>query len=119
VFDSLRLVWAEVAGYGVIDHTEVGGPIMPKLNYDLYTEEDSMGEWPDGAPDDPLIILLVHHEHDGRIKVTHCPYLADRLEDLESFMIKIPNMTQWLLLTQQFVRGLRTAAAYNQDVLFT
>ena len=118
-FDALRLVWSDMAGYGVVDHRDEGGPIMPRLDFDWVTESDTLGEWPDGAPDDPLLILLVHQEQAGRIKVTHCSYLADRLEMLESVMIKIPNMTKWLLLTQQFIRGLRTAVSYNQDVVFS
>jgi len=118
VFDALRLVWADVAGYGTRDFRAVGGPVLPAVSYDLYGEADMLGEWPDGAPDDPLLILLVHHEHDGRIKVTHCPFLADRLESLEHIMMKA-KMQAWVLFTQQFVRGLRTAAHYNQDVVFS
>lgn len=114
LFDSLRLVWSDVAGYGV--NYAIAGP---NISYDLYTDEDCLGEWPDGAPDDPLVILLTHFESKGRIKVSHAPYLADRLEELESRMIKLPGMTYWMLLTQQFVRGLRTAASYKQDVVFS
>lgn len=117
VFDSLRLLWADAAGYGVMDFGDVGGPVVPKVSFDLYSEEDMLGEWPGGAPDDPLIILLVHHEHEGRIKVNHCPYVADRLESLENVMLKAKLMS-WLLFTQQFVYGLRTAAHYKQDVIF-
>jgi hypothetical protein len=118
VFDNLRLVWADVAGYGTVDFSDEGGPVVPKISYNLYSEEDSLGEWPDGAPDDPLIILLVHVEHAGRIKVSHCPYVADRLESLEHIMMKA-KMVPWVLFTQQFVRGLRTASHYNQDVVFS
>jgi hypothetical protein len=120
-FDNLRLMWAQTAGYGVTDYRDMGGPVMPNIDYDAFKEEDLLGEWPDGAPDDPLMILLVHTEGEGRIKVTHCPYLADRLEELEGKMMAGGAMVTpaWVLLTQQFVRGLRTAAAYNQDVVFT
>lgn len=118
-FDSLRLIWAQMAGYGILDYRDEGGPIMPNLDYDAFSEMDTVGEWPDGAPDDPLLILLVHEETAGRIKVTHCPYLADRLEELEMWMMKIMVTPAWVLLTQQFIRGLRTAAAYKQDVVFT
>lgn len=118
IFDSLRLIWADVAGYGTVDYGDVGGPIVPRISYHLYSQEDMLGEWPEGAPDDPLLILLVHHEQAGLIKVSHCPFLADRLESLEHIMMKA-QMMSCVLLTQQFVRGLRTAAHYNQDVVFS
>jgi hypothetical protein len=119
IFDQLRLVWAQAAGYGLMDLTDRGGPIMPRIPFNEFTQEDMLGEWPEGAPDDPLLILLVHQERAGRIKTSHCHYLADRLEQLESVMIKEPAMLKWLLLTQQFVRGLRAAAHYAQDVVFS
>jgi hypothetical protein len=119
-FDTLRLLWADAAGYGVTDYRDVGGPIMPDINFDVYSDGDALGEWPGGAPDDPLMILLVHEEHVGRIKVSHIPYLADRLEDIESRMFRNSTVTPaWVLLTQQFIRGLRTAASYKQDVVFS
>jgi len=112
-------MWAQTAGYGVIDYRDRGGPVMPNINYDGLAEEDFLGEWPDGAPDDPLVILLVHVEDEGRIKSTHCSYLADRLEDIEGRMMAGGNLLPaWVLMTQQFVRGLRTAAAFNEDVIF-
>lgn len=119
-FDGLRLLWSQAGGYGVVDLREEGGPIMPNLDLRYYSEEDMLGEWPGGAPDDPLLILLVHQEHKGRIKVCHLPFLADRLEEVEARMHRSSTVTPvWCLLTQQFVRGLRTAASYNQDVVFT
>jgi hypothetical protein len=119
-FDALRLLWSQVSGYGVVDLREDGGPIMPNLDYRYVSEEDMLGEWPGGAPDDPLLILLVHEERKGRIKVNHVPFLADRLEEVEGRMYRNSTVTPtWVLLTQQFVRGLRTAAAYKQDIVFS
>ena len=118
-FDALRLMWAVAAGYGLIDRP--GLPLMPNLNYSAFSEDDFLGEWPNGAPEDPLIILLAHDEYSGRIKYTHCPYLADRLEQLEGKMMAGGGgfLPVWVLFTQQFIRGLRTAAAFNQDVVFS
>lgn len=118
-FDSLRCTWAQVAGYGLFDFRNQGGPVLPRLNYDLYSEQDMCGEWPDGAPDDPLVILLVHHENKGYIKWTHCSFLADRLEELEAKMSAPGTTSTWVLSTQQFHRGLRTAAHWKQDVIFS
>jgi hypothetical protein len=119
-FDDLRLMWAQTAGYGMVDYRDRGGPVMPNLDYDVFTEGDFMGEWPDGAPDDPLVILLVHVEDKGTIKSTHCPYLADRLEELEGRMMSGGDFNPaWVLITQQFVRGLRTASSFGQEVVFS
>ena len=92
--------------------------MLPRLDFTAFSEEDLCGEWPEGAPDDPLIILLAHHEEMGRIKVCHAPYLADRLESLAEHMMKSERMS-WVLMTQEFARGLRSAACYNQDVVFS
>lgn len=119
-FDSLRLMWSVAAGYGIIDARDRGGPVMPNINYLAFGEEDFLGEWPNGAPEDPLIILLAHHEREGRIKFTHCPFLADRLEQLEGRMMAGGSFVpMWVLLTQQFIRGLRSAAQFKQDVVFS
>jgi hypothetical protein len=119
VFDGLRLAWSEAAGYGTLDYRGVGGPVMPAIDWTKIDTEDMVGEWPEGAPDDPLLILLVHYETKGRIKVEHCPYLASRLEELETVLIKDQHLLPALLATQQFVRGLRFAVNSHQDVLFT
>jgi hypothetical protein len=117
--DGLRLVWAQAAGYGLIDLRNQGGPVMPRLAYDLFSDEDMDGDWPGGAPEDPLLILLVHHEHQGRIKWQHAPFLADRLEELEARLMAPGTTPAWVLLTQTFIRGLRTASSYRQDVIFS
>jgi hypothetical protein len=117
-FDNLRLMWAMAAGYGVNDYRILGGPVLPNLKYEDFEEADLDGDWPAGAPDDPLVILLVHRERSGRIKWQHCPLLADRLEELEMVMSAPGTTPAWVLLTQQFYRGLRTAAHWRQDVVF-
>jgi hypothetical protein len=116
-FDALRIILAQIAGYGVKDYRMQGGPVMPDLPYETFSEEDCCGEWPAGAPDDPLIILLTHHEHEGRIKKEHAPYLADRLEQLGAVLLGQQDM-RWALMTQQFVRGLRFATQHRMDVRF-
>jgi hypothetical protein len=117
-FDGLRLLWSEVAGIGWYDFRSQGGPVTPRLDFSQFSEDDLLGEWPGGAPDDPLIILLVHDESGGRIKAGHCSYIADRLDELVSLLLKQDRM-HWVLITQQFSRGLRNAASYKQDVIFS
>jgi hypothetical protein len=106
-----------VAGYGIRDFREQGGPVIPNLEWHCFTDDDLHGEWPDGAPDDPLIILLAHHEAAGRIKQDHASYLADRLEELSGVLMTLVDK-RWALMTQQFVRGLRFAVSNHMDVVF-
>jgi hypothetical protein len=118
-FDALRCMWSEAAGYGIYDFRNQGGPLMPRIDIGAFSDEDMAGDWPNGAPDDPLLILLVHSERSGRIQWGHANYLADRLEQLEH-VLSAPGMNLgWALLTQQFIRGLRTAAMWRQDVAFS
>lgn len=116
-FDALRIMLSQAAGYGVHDLRYEGGPVIPNLPWQSYSEADLRGEWPDGAPDDPLIILLAHHERAGRIKLAHASYLADRLEELAAVLLGFPDL-RWALMTQQFIRGLRYAANNHMDVVF-
>jgi hypothetical protein len=116
-FDALRVMLSLSAGYGVHDLRYEGGPVIPNLPWQSFTDDDLHGEWPSGAPDDPLIILLAHHEHGGRIKREHASYLADRLEELSAVLLGHPDM-RWALMTQQFVRGLRYAVMNHMDVVF-
>jgi hypothetical protein len=116
-FDALRIMLSQAAGYGVQDHRAQGGPVLPNLEWARIHTDDMLGEWPDGAPDDPLLILLVHYENAGRIKREHASYLADRLEQLEAILLGFPDM-RWALMTQQFVRGLRYAVSNHMDVEF-
>jgi hypothetical protein len=91
--------------------------MLPRLDFSLYNEEEMSGEWPNGGPDDPLIIVLVHHERCGIIQWKHAPALASRLEELESYLMK-NNMMPFLLMTQEFSRGLKAAAHYQENVVF-
>jgi len=116
-FDALRIMLSQAAGYGIRDYRDQGGPVLPNLEWNSFSEDDLHGEWPEGAPDDPLIILLAHHESAGRIKVDHAGYLADRLEEVNARLLAFPDM-RWALMTQQFIRGLRYAVSNHMDVVF-
>lgn len=99
LFNSLCAALATVSGY----YTPVS-----------YTDAQALGYW-DEAPEDPLVILLIHDEHCGMINARHCAVLADRLDELEG---RLHGRPQMLLLSQQFARGLRYAAAQHTDVKF-
>lgn len=70
---------------------------------------------------DPLTVLLNHSDCDGTIPASHCGPLADRLAGL---IDKLPDddggghIGNWREKTQQFVDGLRAAAAAGEDVEF-
>lgn len=120
-FTRWRNILAETAGYEVV---VMDGYIpQPKIVAAAYwTDKNFQGEWPDGPPEDPLLILLVHSDCDGVIKAAHAPFLADRLERL------LPEIAEDLdggghvgfarETTQKFIDGLRAAADAGEDVDF-
>lgn len=78
------------------------------------------GRWGRKMPRDPILFLLCHSDCDGIIRAKHAPLLADALEAL------LPKLNgDWgghigLIRekTEQFIRGLRKAAAAGEDVEF-
>lgn len=66
---------------------------------------------------DVLYVLLDHSDCDGDIPVEYCAPIADRLEQL---MPDLPRDLRWdwQEKTQQFIDGLRQAAAANEAVDF-
>jgi hypothetical protein len=117
-FDTLRIYWAQMAGYAIIPGQDYGAGYvqadMPDLPWTEYSNDDLLGEWPEGAPDDPLVILLAHEEKQGRIKASHVPLVADALAELN-----VPPASPYALPTQNFIQGLRYAGTQNLDILFT
>jgi hypothetical protein len=118
-FSRWRDQLARTAGYELAkldgDHREVilidWGHIVPKNYY---------GEW-DRMPADPLILLIAHSDCEGVISSEHAGPLANRLEEL------LPDLPEgeggghigdWRAKTQQFIDGLRSAAATGEDVEF-
>lgn len=129
-FTRWRNTLAEVAGYEVKDHRYPNGDIWPgptkvaegDMN-GMWTAENFLGEWPNGAPEDPLLILLVHSDCDGYIEPNDAKFLAMRLEQI----MALPTFPQgdesghirnWQTTTQAFIDGLRKAAANDERVEF-
>ena len=74
-------------------------------------------KWSAFAPD-PLHILLNHPDDEGEIAAKDCGPIADRLEAL---LPLLPSGAEWWSrpdVTVQFIRGLRTAAAAGEPVVF-
>lgn len=69
----------------------------------------------------PLTILLMHSDYDGDIQSKDCAPIADELEKLLPLLpdSKDPgHIGYWRDCTQQFIDGLRLAAARNENVDF-
>lgn len=91
-----------------------------------HVESDWMyGDWPfipcriDGTPD-PLLLLILHSDCEGKIRAEHTGALADRLTEL------LPDLEgdggghvgSYRLTTQRFIDGLRDAQSRNEDIEF-
>lgn len=85
-----------------------------------YMEEALPIRW-DCLKPDPILELLSHSDCDGEIAADRCGPIADSLERLIPLL---PNeatpghIGHWRDKTQQFVKGLRAAAAAGEDLLF-
>jgi len=79
----------------------------------------ALGTWKK-VPKDPILILLCHSDCDGFIAAEHTKILADRLEEL------LPNLYGdggghiggFREKTEQFIKGLRSAAEAKESVEF-
>lgn len=118
-FNRWRNEVAVAAGYAISDFWYVG------VNYDslLATSPDFLGEWPEGYDiGDPLLYLLAHSDCDGVIHPREGRLLADRLDALLPVLadseVPGPRGTSVFAATEQFIAGLRDAAAAGEDVDF-
>jgi hypothetical protein len=94
---------------------------------DLEAHWDKLNDPTYLQPQRPLMVLLNHSDCDGIIESKDCGPLAD---DLESILGKIDDQAwsdyggapPWVArdaqLAQQFIKGLRAAAAAGEDVEF-
>ena len=124
-FLNWRLLLAKAAGYGVTGwtHDEVTY-LLPALDYENLTVENSLGIW-NIDPDDVLVVLLAHSDEEGAIYPTHLAPLADRLDTLLEDLVNFssydegsPKQVAEILVTQQFIAGLRKALADDLAVTF-
>lgn len=91
------------------------------IDWNSVTLAQLNGEW-DKWPDDPLMILIVHQDCEGKIAAVHCGPLADRLEQLLPKLAEMGNggghIGAYVDETKQFIAGLRAAAEAQEDVEF-
>lgn len=120
-FSRWRAELARVAGYPVVAHPGLGESAY-ELPWDMFEPENYQGEWDSPPGDDPLLYLLVHSDCDGVIHPEQGVHIAARLEqllplldDAKSVGHLAPSIKD---KTQQFIDGLRAAAAAGEDVDF-
>ena len=116
-FTHWRNWLAGMAGYKITPADYEAGNVSPSpdIDWGSFKPENYAGEWAE-TPKDPLLILLVHSDCDGEIKAKHCELLAVRLAGLlENLIIEEDVFRQ---RTEQFIAGLRDAAALGESVEF-
>jgi hypothetical protein len=95
-----------------------------RINWSALPDGWLMGEGWESVPEDPLIILQAHSDCDGILPVFALVPLADRLEELrpkvhDAALAWAPAWADELPeRVDQFVRGLRAAAAAGEPVEF-
>jgi len=123
LFHSWRTEIGRLAGYPTKIH-RVDFCGVRTLKECLLFDETALppnyaqGEWKH-LPEDPLMVLLVHSDCDGRIKAEHCAPLADALEPLVPKLAGSAEDRQSDAATaKRFIDGLRAASAAGEDVKF-
>jgi hypothetical protein len=122
-----RHTLAGAAGYKIREPTTEerdAGMYSPTvdLHWEVFEPENYQGEWDFVPGDDPLLYLIVHSDCDGVIHPEQGIHIARRLEqllplldDTEAIGHIRPHMRG---KTQQFIDGLKAAAAAGEDVEF-
>lgn len=84
--------------------------------------EDSLPIHWDILKPNPLHKLLYHSDCDGEIAAEDCGLIADALEELlpqfEALGDGVGHIGNWKAKTEQFIAGLRNAAAAGENVEF-
>ena len=124
-FSRFRDKLASVAGYEFIQDAARGGRQMVALDYGAWPEpnyyDPPIIPYRADGTQDPILLLLMHSDCEGRIRAEHVKALADRLTEL------LPNIEgdghghvgDYHAATQQFINGLRLAEQCNEDVVFS
>ena len=118
-FTRWRTELARAAGYK-IHETRLGQPDYD-LPWDMFEPKNYLGEWDSPPGDDPLLFLLVHSDCDGVIHPQQGVHIAARLEQLLPSLDESKaggHIASMRGRTQDFIDGLRKAAAAGEDVEF-
>lgn len=117
-FNRWRDELARVAGYDFNDR-------QIEVDWGHVDYEWMFGDWPfipcrvDGTPD-PLLLIVLHSDCEGRIKAEHVEPIAKRLEELLPLLDGDGggHVGSYRSVTEQFITGLRLAATLGEDVEF-
>jgi len=114
-FSRWREAVARAAGYAVwpvrFGEYTIRDCIMLDWGH-LGGEVHLLGEWEE-TPDDPLVVLFVHHDHAGVIHPAQAEPLADALAGLLPLPDERDNRN-----AENFIAGLRLAVSLAEDVVF-
>lgn len=121
-FSEWRNFVVRTAGYALTPYPNGRGEYAAVVldNPDQFVPKNYQGKW-DVTPRDPLLILIVHSDCDGKIKHKHTKKLAKRLEEIMAWMPEDePRAFGWGMRarTQQFIDGLMAAYEAGDDVVF-
>lgn len=93
-----------------------------KINWDDYEIKNFFGNW-DELPQDPLVVLIVHADHEGYIPAEVVTPLADRLEALLSELDPGEYSHEYQFSprgrTEDFILGCRRAANSHHGLRFS
>lgn len=120
-FSLWRNAIAVAGGYEVVPHTYADGttyPTVTKLFEHEWQPENYEGSWPEGPPEDPLLILIVHSDCDGYIEADHAKFLALRLEQILAQNNHPVDDDRWRDQTRQFIEGLQRASDNGERIEF-
>lgn len=119
-FTRWRHKLAEVAGY-TFEKCPKPHDYMDQvaIDWSVITDANLQGDW-EQTPSDPLLVLIAHSDCDGEILPAQALPLADRLEALLPLLEGDGggHIGSYRAKTEQFIAGLRKAAAANEPVDF-
>ncbi|HEY6021629.1 MAG TPA: hypothetical protein VIY48_17700 [Candidatus Paceibacterota bacterium] len=111
-FTEWRNVLAKAAGYSTVGPPDLETPV---IDWENFEDECFEGEW-DETPDDPLLVLIVHYDDEGVIRVEQAEKLADRLTTLLPIVHR--DYPQWVRTTDNFIEALTNAFIRKEDLRF-
>lgn len=120
-FSTWRNAIALAAGYDLIEEPGAYGRTMTyaELDWDAITDENNQGDW-DDLPEDPLVILFAHADHEGHLHPDHAALIADRLEAVAPGLQHVPHGMYWMEeRTRKAIAALRQAAEKRETVEFS
>lgn len=122
-FMRFRIELCRAAGYKLSTDPQYPDSSIqvPSIWYEHdWSDQRYQGDWENEAPEDPLIVLIVHSDCDGVIPAKWCLPLAKRLQSLAE---KMPDtggghMPSARGAAVQFAEGLLRAHDAGEDVEF-